>query len=73
MSTSQLREQITEQLQSLSEDRLRVAYHFVSYLHEYQDNAATKELLEIEGFLPALERAERDADSGNTVPFAEIR
>ena len=73
MGTQQLREDISEQLKSLSEHRLEAAYHFIAYLNEYEENAATAELLNIKGFHSLLERAERDADEGNTVPLTEVR
>ena len=73
MSARQLRKQITEQLKSLSEDRLQVAYHFIAYLHEHEDNPATAELLKIAGFQSSLRRAERQAALRKTVPFSEVR
>ena len=73
MGARQLQKDISEQLKSLSEDRLQAAYHFIAYLNEHEENAATAELLNIKGFHSLLERAERDADEGNTVPLAEMR
>ncbi len=73
MSTGQLRKQITEQLKSLSEDRLRAAHHFIAYLYEHEDNPATAELLKIEGFRSSLRRAEQQAASGKTILFSKVR
>jgi hypothetical protein len=73
MTTTQLRKQIVSQLKSLSEDRLRAACHFIEYLNEDEDDAATSELLKIKGFRSSLRRAERQVAKGQTVPFAKVR
>lgn len=72
MGASQLRKQISEHLESLSEEHLRVADHFIAYLREHENNPATAELLEIEGFSDALRLAEHQAASGKTVPLSEV-
>ncbi|HUT10330.1 MAG TPA: hypothetical protein VMY42_07535 [Thermoguttaceae bacterium] len=73
MGASELRKEIVERIGSLSEERLRAAYYFISYLYEHEDDVATDELLKIEGFPAALDRAEREAAAGQTVPLAKVR
>ncbi|MBU4273552.1 MAG: hypothetical protein KKE86_13990 [Planctomycetes bacterium] len=73
MTTSQLRKQIADQLKTLSDDRLLAACHFVEYLNESGDNAATAELLKIKGFQSSLRRAEKQAAQGRTVPLSKAR
>ena len=73
MTTTELRRQLVDRVRRLPRDRLRVADDFLAYLHDRQDNAATAELLRIPGFRAALHRAERQAASGRTVPWAKVR
>ena len=73
MTASQLRKRIADQLKTLSDDRLRTACHFVEYLNESGDNAATEELLKIKGFRSSLRRAEKQASLGKTVPLSKAR
>ena len=73
MGVSELRRRISLRVRHLSEDRLRVADDFLAYLQEREDNAATRELLAIPGFLEAFRRATKQADTGDTVPLTEVR
>jgi hypothetical protein len=73
MTASQLRKRISDQLRTLSDDRLRAACHFIEYLNEHEDSPATEELLKIKGFRSSLRRAERQAALGKTVPLAKVR
>jgi hypothetical protein len=73
MTTAQIRKRIAGQLRSLSGDRLQAAYHFIKYLNDDEDNPATVELLKISGFSSSLQRAERQAAAGKTVPFSKVR
>jgi hypothetical protein len=73
MTKSQMRKRISDQLRTLSDDRLQAAYHFIEYLNEHESNPATEELLSIKGFGSSLRRAERQAALGKTVPLAKVR
>lgn len=73
MTKGQMRKRIADQLRMLSDDRLQAAYHFIEYLNEHEDNPATLELLKIRGFQSSLQRAERQAALGKTVPLAKVR
>jgi hypothetical protein len=73
MTPVQLRKQIANQIKALSGDRLRVACHFIEYLNEHEDNAATRELLRIKGFRASLCRAEKQLAKGQTVRFESTK
>jgi hypothetical protein len=72
LTAAQLRKQIHQRLETLPDDRLRAALHFVEYLNQTADDA-TLELLAIPGLEPALLRAKRQADKGQVVPLAKVR
>jgi hypothetical protein len=73
MTAVQLRKHINKRLKNLSADRLRAAYHFIEYLQEHEEDPATLELLSIKGLRSALNRAERQAIAGKTVPLSKAR
>jgi len=73
MTTVQLRKYINQRLKKLSADRLRAASHFIDYLQECEEDPATLELLSIKGIRSGLARAERQANSGKTVPLSKAR
>ena len=60
-------------LRRLSLDRLRVADDFLAYLEEREENEATQELLNIEGFEQAFRRAVQQVEIGDVVRFEDIR
>ena len=68
-----LRNDAKERLQRLSVDRLRVGNDFLAYLEEREENEATEELLNTEGFREAFAEAVAQIDAGETVPFSSIR
>ena len=73
MTAIQLRKRIQRRVKALSVERLRTADDFLAYLEEREDNAATRELLAIPGFLSRLKKAEKEAASGKLVPFSMVR
>jgi hypothetical protein len=62
-----------DRLRRLSLPRLRVANDFLAYLEEREENEATEELLNIEGFTKAFAEAIQQAESGETVSLTAIR
>lgn len=62
-----------DRLQRLSIHRLRVANDFLAYLEEREENEATEELLNIEGFREAFAEAIGQISEGDTVSFSSIR
>ena len=69
----ELLEETQSRLRRLSPARLRVAYDFLVYLEEREENEATQELLSVPGFEDAFRRAVQQADAGDVVPFESIR
>ncbi|MCC6605346.1 MAG: hypothetical protein IT327_19215 [Anaerolineae bacterium] len=68
-----LRNDAKERLQRLSVDRLRVANDFLAYLEEREENEATEELLNIEGFREAFAEAVEEVELEKTVLLTSIR
>lgn len=62
-----------ERLKRLSVDRLRVANDFLAYLEEREENEATEELMNIDGFRETFAEAVAQISAGDTVPFSKIR
>lgn len=60
-------------LRSLSPQRLRVAYDFLAYLQEREENEATQELLELPGFLAAFQQAAAQVEAGDVVAWEDVR
>lgn len=60
-------------LRHLSVERLRVANDFLAYLEEREENEATAELLNIEGFEEAFAEAQLQVENGDLVSFNTIR
>jgi hypothetical protein len=54
-------------------ERLRVANDFLAYLEEREENEATAELLNIEGFEEAFAEAQLQVENGELVSFNTIR
>ena len=73
MSPAKILRQAKKRLEGLSEDRLRVADDFLAYLEEREANEATKELLQIPGFLEDFMRAEEEARTGRLTPVEALR
>jgi hypothetical protein len=73
MTVLQTRRQIKRRIDSLSEDRLRLAEDLIAYLEEQESIAATEELRNIPGFVEAFKRAKRDAAEGRVTPLEKIR
>jgi hypothetical protein len=60
-------------LRRLSPERLRVVSDFLTYLEEREENEATAELLNIPGFETAFREAIEEAETGEVVPFSQVR
>ena len=69
----QLLEETESRLRRLSPARLRVAYDFLIYLEEREENEATRELLSLPGLKDAFRHAVQQADAGQVVSFESIR
>jgi len=65
MTTTMLRRQVKRRVDSLTEERLKVADEFLAYLEERESREATEELLEIPGFVEAFEEGKKDIAAGD--------
>jgi len=65
-----MRRRIKKQVDSISADRLHVAYDFLDYLQSREAEEATAELLAIPGFVEAVKKADADA---STVHWRQVR
>ena len=73
MTRTELRRRAKRRLDTLSEERLRVAEDFLAYLEERDSSEATEELLRIPGLLDRLREAEKQIARGKTVPAERLR
>jgi hypothetical protein len=69
MTRTALLRQAKNRLAALSEERLRVADHFLAYLEEED---ATEELLRIPGFAEEFEDAQKDIKAGRLTPVERL-
>jgi len=72
MATIQIRRRVKRRVDSLSEDRLRVADELLARLEEQESVDATEELLNIPGFLEAFRKAKKEAREGKLTPIEKI-
>ena len=68
-----IRRQIKQHVDQLSPERLRVAADFLAYLAERESDEATRELLEIPGFVEAFEKAKQSVTDGKLADWREVR
>lgn len=72
MQTKQadLRRQVKQTIDRLSQDRLQTAADFLGYLEEVE---ATEELMRIPGALEAIQEGIKDVAAGRTTPVRNLR
>ncbi|MBW4598829.1 MAG: hypothetical protein KME29_04250 [Calothrix sp. FI2-JRJ7] len=73
MNTSKIRQQIDQNLNRLSSERLDLVAEFIAYLADKESQDATQELLDIPGFLESFERAKKDIAFCRVVNCRSIR
>lgn len=73
MNTGEIRQRIQEYVAQLSPERLLVAADFLAYLAEREDNDATEELLNIQGFNEAFAKAKNNVESGKVVSVDQLK
>jgi hypothetical protein len=73
LSVIELRRRAKKTIDALSGDRLRFAAEFLNYVKERQSEEATRELLEIPGFLASFRRGSKDARAGRTISWRKVR
>lgn len=69
---SKLLPEAQKRLKRLSEERLKVANDFLSYLEDRESSDATRELLNIQGFEEALHRALEQVDKDELISLREV-
>lgn len=73
MNTLELREQITEYVEQLSDEKLLVAVDFLAYLVSREDNDATEELLKIVGFKQDFTNAVKNVKQGKVISVEQLK
>ena len=73
MTTTQLRKQAKEQLDSLPPDKVRVAVEFLGYLETAASRDATAELLKIPGMVNDIEEAAEHIKRGRFKDWRKVR
>jgi hypothetical protein len=73
MSTMELRRKAKKEIDRLSGQRLRFVSHLLAYVNDPQTDEATKELLEIPGFLESFGRGVKDIRAGRVTHWRKVR
>ena len=73
MSTAALREEAKALIDSLSGAQLRAASEFLAFVKDRKTDAATLELLAIQGFEESFARGMQDIKAGRTKPWRKVR
>ena len=73
MSTTEIRQEINQYLDSLSSERLQLVAEFLAYLADKESEEATQELLDIPGFIESFERGKKDIAEGRVANWRTIR
>lgn len=73
MTTTSLKSIISKRIRNFPKDKLLVVENFVSYLADRNDNAATKELLNMPGLLSEVNAAKKEFDSGKGTDWRKVR
>lgn len=73
MNTLELREQIQEYVDQLSQEKLLVAVDFLAYLATKEDNDATEELLKITGFQEDFANARENVKQGKVISVDKLK
>ncbi len=73
MSTIELRRKAKKTIDKLSGSRLRFVADLLNYVQERESEEATKELLEIPGFLESFDQGVKDVRAGRTTPWRKAR
>lgn len=73
MNTTEIRQQINQNLDRLSSNRLQLVAEFLAYLADKESEEATQELLDIPGFIESFEKGKKDIAAGQVVSWRTIR
>ncbi|NOS85640.1 MAG: hypothetical protein HOP31_10910 [Ignavibacteria bacterium] len=73
MTTTSLKSSISKRIRNFPKEKLLVVDDFISYLADRNDNAATKELLNIPGLLSEVKAGKREFASGKGTNWRKVR
>jgi hypothetical protein len=73
MNTLERREQVKRYVDQLSAEKLLVAADFLAYLADREDNEATEELLNMQGFREAFTKAQKSVEQGRVIPVEQLK
>lgn len=73
MNIVELRSQIQDYVEQLSEEKLLVAAEFLAYLADKEEDDATEELLNINGFKESFEKARKNIQEGKVIPIEQLK
>jgi hypothetical protein len=73
VSTIELRRRAKKTIDQLSEPHLRFVTDFLAYIKERQPEEATRELLDIPGFIEAFARGTQNVRTGRVRPWRKVR
>lgn len=71
--TLTLKKEAKQKIDQLSDDKLKVAFDFLSYLEEKEEWEATEELSQIPNLLEEYRQAKSKIKAGQTIKWSEIR
>jgi len=73
MTKTELRHRAKRRIDSLSDEHLWVADHFLAWLEECEGDEATAELLRIPGLVEEFEEAQKDIEAGRLTPVEDLK
>lgn len=72
ITTSALKKEAKQKIDQLSDDKLKIAFDFLSYLVEREEWEASEELLQIPNLLEEYRKAKTEIKAGQTVKWSRI-
>ena len=73
MSVVELRSQIQDYVEQLSDDQLLIAANFLAHLAERESDDPTEELLKISGFQESFAQAKRNVHQGKVISVEQLK
>ena len=73
MSNLELRQQVQSYIDQLSTDKLLLVADFLVNLLETEDNEATEELLQIEGFKEEFAQAQKNVKENKVISVEQLK
>jgi hypothetical protein len=73
MSVVELRSQIQDYVEQLSDDQLLIAANFLAHLAERENDDPTEELLKISGFQESFAQAKRNVNQGKVISVEQLK